>query len=79
MLSVLVDSGATLNLIDLQLHAQLNDSVLLCEPVISITAVDGQPIGEGISQCTAPLHLRIDIFHEKSIVLHVLSSNAIES
>lgn len=52
--SALVDSGAVVNLFHNNLVQELKIPIMPCIPSINITAVDNEPIGQGITQQTVP-------------------------
>lgn len=72
--SALVDSGAAVNLIHEDLVQELKIPTLPCIPSINITAVDNKPIGQGISQQTFPITLKVGLFHTEKISFYVISS-----
>ncbi|KAK3517425.1 hypothetical protein QTP70_009920 [Hemibagrus guttatus] len=53
--SALIDSGATINLIDGALVEELGIPTFPCVPSLRITAIDSQPIGEGYLKCQTEL------------------------
>ncbi|KAK3534036.1 hypothetical protein QTP86_000631 [Hemibagrus guttatus] len=75
MFPTLVDSGVAINLIDHHLVEELRLPVRLCETQLWVTAVDNQPIGEGlITHITTPLTLQVGMLHVEEIPFHVINS-----
>ncbi|KAK3564168.1 hypothetical protein QTP86_009420 [Hemibagrus guttatus] len=73
----LLDSGATVNLIDHHLIEELCFPAMPCVTPLQVTAVDIQPIGKKyLTWQTIPLTLQIGLFHTEKIALYVLSSPA---
>ncbi len=72
--SALIDSGSALNLIHYELVHELNILVIPCIPPINIIAINNQPIGGGITHQTAPVTVKIGIFHSETISLYVTST-----
>ncbi|KAK3545763.1 hypothetical protein QTP70_011832 [Hemibagrus guttatus] len=62
----LVDSGAAVNLIDQRLVEKLRLPIRLCRTPLKVTAMDNQPIREGLNtQITTPLTLQVGMLHIK--------------
>ncbi|KAK3506293.1 hypothetical protein QTP70_001334 [Hemibagrus guttatus] len=55
LVSALIDSGATVNLINGALVEELGTPTFPCVPALRITAIDSQPIGEGYLKCQTEL------------------------
>ncbi len=70
----LIDSGSALNLIHHELVHELNIPIIPCIPPINIIAINNQPIGGGITHQTAPVTVKIGIFHSETISLYVTST-----
>lgn len=72
--SVLVDSGAALNLINHKIIDKPKIPTLQCVPTINLTAINDAPIGFGITQQTSPLTIHIGLFHVETIIFYVVDS-----
>ncbi len=73
-LTVLIDSGAALNLIHKDIISKFNLPTQPCVPSIKISAVNNTLIGDGINHQTQPLQLHIGLFHQEAISLYVIDS-----
>lgn len=73
LVSVLVDSGATVNLIHNDFVQKLKIPTMSCIPSINVIAVDNKPIGPGINQQNIPSLSKLDSFTLK-ISFYVISS-----
>ena len=70
----LLYSGAAGNFIDTALVRRLQIPQEALETPLSVSALDGQPIGDGkVTSATTPLRLRVGN-HNKTISLHLLDS-----
>lgn len=69
-----MDSGSAVNLIHDDLIQELKIPTLPCIPSINVTAVDNEPIGQGISQQTVAITLQVGLFHTEEISFYVISS-----
>ena len=66
----LVDSGAAGNFIDTALVQRLKIPQEALETSLSVSALDGQPIGDGkVTSATTPFHLHVGN-HNENISLH---------
>ncbi|KAK3574237.1 hypothetical protein QTP86_004295 [Hemibagrus guttatus] len=75
--TALIDSGATMNLIDGVLVKELGIPTFPCVPSLRITAIDSQPIGEGyLKRQTELLDFRVGLFHHEQLAFYVTSSPA---
>ncbi|KAK3552255.1 hypothetical protein QTP86_006086 [Hemibagrus guttatus] len=62
--SALIDSGAAINIIDSGLVEKLRLPTIPCVPLLRVTAITNQPIGEGfLFHHMPPLDLQIGLFH----------------
>ncbi|RXN12720.1 retrotransposon-derived PEG10 isoform 1 [Labeo rohita] len=73
-LTVMVDSGAALNIIHQDIVEKYQIPVQPCTPPIRIKAIDNALIGEGISHSTRTLTLQVGLMHQESITLYVVNS-----
>ncbi|KAK3574642.1 hypothetical protein QTP86_011554 [Hemibagrus guttatus] len=75
--SALIDSGAAVNLINGALVERLGIPTFPCLPLLRITAIDSQPIGEGYLKCqTELLDFRVGLFHQECLAFYFTSSLA---
>ncbi|KAK3534394.1 hypothetical protein QTP86_014422 [Hemibagrus guttatus] len=75
--STLIDSRATVNLIDRALVEELRIPTIPCMPSLRITAIDSQPIGGGyLTHQTELLEFQVGLFHWEHLAFYVTSSPA---
>ncbi|KAK3552679.1 hypothetical protein QTP86_020834 [Hemibagrus guttatus] len=73
--SALVDSGTAINLINHHLVEELHLPVRLCVTPLKVTAIDNQPIGEGIiTHITTLLTLQVGILHFEETSFYLITS-----
>ncbi len=65
-LQAFLDSGAAGNFMDFTLARHLRIQPITLQEPLTITALDGRPLGSGqVRQCTTPLHLQIGCHKER--------------
>ncbi len=65
-LQAFLDSGAAGNFMDFTLARHLRIQPISLQESLTITALDGRPLGSGqVKRCTTPLHLQIGCHKEK--------------
>lgn len=69
--TALVDTGAAVNLIHQDLVQELSIPSVKWIPSIHVTTVHNAPISSGITQQTAPVTLKIGLFHVEHLYLYV--------
>lgn len=65
-LMAFIDSGAAGNFMDFTLAARLKIQPITLHDPLTVTALDGRPLGSGqVSQCTTSLHFQVGSHTEK--------------
>ncbi|KAJ8388178.1 hypothetical protein AAFF_G00136440 [Aldrovandia affinis] len=74
-LKAMVDSGAAGNFLDIKLAKELEIPLTTLEPPLTVTALDGRPLGSGrVHHLTVPLWLSLENNHSEVIQLHLIRS-----